>query len=311
MGGYGDRRDIGDFGRGGSGFSSWGGVPLGLMPSGSGPREAGTGLHPLGESAVVVVDSAGQAQVLPAGASPRIDPILSEIVGYGGPMTIYSTNELMNLVGVGQRKPSLPLPSGPPITGLSPADQWAADLIRFSQPPIMQDPLPGGMGPGGSYGSGGGVESTPTRGSEIQTGTGAGEMATDWGDLLGNLATTYVQSRFAPVQAQPAILPALPAIPGAISGLGSVLGGLGLGAGIGELMELGGGTGLGLPGIDIVGTGDSTKGKLYNPRTGKWERCRRRRRKLLTDGDFKCLASLKTLTGNNDAFKAAVVRAVR
>lgn len=38
---------------------------------------------------------------------------------------------------------------------------------------------------------------------------------------------------------------------------------------------------------------------------------RRRRRRLLTSSDFNDLAALKTLTGNNDAFKAAVIKAVR
>lgn len=40
-------------------------------------------------------------------------------------------------------------------------------------------------------------------------------------------------------------------------------------------------------------------------------RRRRRRRRLLTPTDFGDLALLKTLTGNNDAFKAAVIKAVR
>ncbi len=135
------------------------------------------------------------------------------------------------------------------------------------------------------------------------------EMATDWGNLLGGLAETYVNARWgggggqspvymnSPVQAQPVLAPAVGQLgAGALGALG------------GWLADDGG---IGLPGVDIVGTGESPKGKLYNPRTGKWQRCHRRRRKLLTDGDFKCLATLKTLTGNNDAFKAAVVRAVR
>ena len=38
---------------------------------------------------------------------------------------------------------------------------------------------------------------------------------------------------------------------------------------------------------------------------------KRRRRRLLTPTDFSDLAALKTLTGNNDAFKFAVLKAVR
>lgn len=40
-------------------------------------------------------------------------------------------------------------------------------------------------------------------------------------------------------------------------------------------------------------------------------RKRRRRRRLLTPTDFGDLAQLKTLTGNSDAFKAAVIKAIR
>ena len=46
-----------------------------------------------------------------------------------------------------------------------------------------------------------------------------------------------------------------------------------------------------------------------NAITGKKRRPRRRR--LLTATDLNDLAMLKTLTGNSDAFKAAVVRAIR
>lgn len=68
----------------------------------------------------------------------------------------------------------------------------------------------------------------------------------------------------------------------------------------------------GVPFVDVVSTDeDVTKGKLYNPRTQKWVRVGRRRRRLLTEADFKDLATLKTLTGNNAAFTAAVVKAVR
>ena len=40
-------------------------------------------------------------------------------------------------------------------------------------------------------------------------------------------------------------------------------------------------------------------------------RPRRRRRRLLTNSDLKDLAALKTITGNNDALKMAVIKAVR
>lgn len=44
---------------------------------------------------------------------------------------------------------------------------------------------------------------------------------------------------------------------------------------------------------------------------GRVVRCRRRRRRLLTNSDLKDLAALKTITGNNDALKMAVIKAVR
>ncbi len=44
---------------------------------------------------------------------------------------------------------------------------------------------------------------------------------------------------------------------------------------------------------------------------GRVVRCRRRRPRLLTDRDLKDLAALKTITGNNDALKMAVIKAVR
>ncbi len=49
-----------------------------------------------------------------------------------------------------------------------------------------------------------------------------------------------------------------------------------------------------------------------NTRTGQVTKCRRRRRRrLLTPTDLSDLAALKTITGNNDALKMAVVKAVR
>jgi hypothetical protein len=42
----------------------------------------------------------------------------------------------------------------------------------------------------------------------------------------------------------------------------------------------------------------------WNPRTGKWEKCgRRRRKRLASASDIKDLASLKAVLGNGDAFK--------
>ena len=48
-----------------------------------------------------------------------------------------------------------------------------------------------------------------------------------------------------------------------------------------------------------------TKGNLkWNPRTNKWEKCgRRRRKRLASASDIKDLASLKAVLGNGDAFK--------
>lgn len=59
-----------------------------------------------------------------------------------------------------------------------------------------------------------------------------------------------------------------------------------------------------IPGVDIEADIPFVDIARERPR-------RRRRRRLLTDRDFMDLASLKTLTGNSDAFKAAVVKSVR
>lgn len=310
-GGSGDRRDLGQSVTGGRINATLLPIPIPNRSRNQTGGRSSIGIPSVGQSTVVVVDSAGVAQVIPVSTTTGQDSLLSKII-----------EEAMGTVGDAReafwREHAIDIPNAPPapIPVMNAADQWAADLIKYGTAPTAgqagvvktQPPpqIPITNAPQ--------ITSTPPYVAPQQlpnpglmSGSGGGEVATDWGDLLGNLASTYVNARFAP-QATPAILPALPAIPGAISGLGSMLGGLGLGAGIGELMDSGG---LGLPGFDVVGTGDATKGKMYNPRTGKWVRCHRRRRKLLTDGDFKCLASLKTLTGNNDAFKAAVIRAVR
>lgn len=57
---------------------------------------------------------------------------------------------------------------------------------------------------------------------------------------------------------------------------------------------------------DVIGT---TGPPILRPtRIG---RCRKRRRRLLTPTDLADLAALKTITGNNDALKYAVMKAVR
>lgn len=51
---------------------------------------------------------------------------------------------------------------------------------------------------------------------------------------------------------------------------------------------------------------------IVDTRTGQVKPCRRkRRRRLLTPTDLSDLAALKTITGNNDALKFAVMKAVR
>lgn len=62
-----------------------------------------------------------------------------------------------------------------------------------------------------------------------------------------------------------------------------------------------------IPGTDVTIEGDLP---LIDIGTAKKKK-RRRRKRLLTECDFKDLACLKTLTGNNDAFKCAVIKAVR
>lgn len=55
----------------------------------------------------------------------------------------------------------------------------------------------------------------------------------------------------------------------------------------------------------------SPSGAVIDPVTGRVCKRRRRRRRLLTPTDLSDLAALKTITGNNDALKYAVMKAVR
>lgn len=76
---------------------------------------------------------------------------------------------------------------------------------------------------------------------------------------------------------------------------------------------VGGGRALGLAGPLPTGLPSGVpESVVVNTRTGEVKRCpRRRRRRLLTPTDLSDLAALKTITGNNDALKMAVVKAVR
>lgn len=65
------------------------------------------------------------------------------------------------------------------------------------------------------------------------------------------------------------------------------------------------------PGIDIGGYRISPDIPLVDIRRVGAGGRRRRRRRLLTPTDYQDLATLKTLTGNNAAFTAAVIKAVR
>jgi len=63
-------------------------------------------------------------------------------------------------------------------------------------------------------------------------------------------------------------------------------------------------TSVGLPLVDVVSQTPPKKGMLYNPVTGKWVHCRRRRRRrIATLTDVKDLAALKGVLGNGKAFE--------
>lgn len=64
----------------------------------------------------------------------------------------------------------------------------------------------------------------------------------------------------------------------------------------------------------VLSNGEDCGNRRYvtlDRQTGKISCRRRRRRRLLTDRDLGDLAALKTITGNNDALKMAVIKAVR
>ncbi len=297
MGGVGDRRDI----SGGSGFSLRGRTARDFLVSMG--RQQSTRSGQATSSVRPVAQPAITQHVIPSG---QTGGTLADLIGVAGVPSAPVPTQIIGIPEAGAPVPMQPVGIAFPgmITG----------TLNVS-PGVYPDP----DNPGRYVINAGGLQSnnlslavanriasvtTGTVNAPVISGSGGGEVATDWGALLGNLATTYVGARYGggggAIQAQPAILPA---IPGALA-LGGALG-------LGEMLGMDPSAGLGLPGVDIVRTDDFTKGKMYNPRTGKWVRCHRRRRKLLTDSDFKCLATLKTLTGNNSAFTAAVVRAVR
>lgn len=65
------------------------------------------------------------------------------------------------------------------------------------------------------------------------------------------------------------------------------------------------------PAFTIPGTNYDISGDIPFIDIDQKPKRRRRRRRLLTATDLNDLALLKTLTGNNAAFNAAVVKAVR
>lgn len=134
-------------------------------------------------------------------------------------------------------------------------------------------------------------------------GEGSEEMATDWGSMAAGLLDDYARMKLGLSGGGATFLP-----PAVAAGAGTVAGGAIAGA---VSSALSGPTGW--PGnLDITPGGyPPAKGMHWNPRTGRWEHRRRRRRKLLTESDFAALAKLKSLTGNNEAFKVAVMKAVR
>lgn len=80
----------------------------------------------------------------------------------------------------------------------------------------------------------------------------------------------------------------------------------------------GGGTG-GVPPTTVVSspglppinpnTGQPYKNMKWDPYKGKWVRCRRRRRKLLTDSDYNALLKIQTLK-NNQNMQVAIAKAL-
>jgi len=124
----------------------------------------------------------------------------------------------------------------------------------------------------------------PFGGADLNANPGANDMSFSWGDFfddLGDLGVEYLgQTLFGgnqPAGLSPNVV---------TSGAGTYNPTLGVGVG-------------GSPPINPQ-TGQPYKNMLYNPRTGKWTRCRRRRRKLLTDSDFNGLLKIQTLKVNNN-----------
>ncbi len=67
-------------------------------------------------------------------------------------------------------------------------------------------------------------------------------------------------------------------------------------------------SGIGLPPIN-PNTGQPYKNMKWDPYKGKWVRCRRRRRKLLTESDYNALLKIQTLK-NNQNMQVAIAKAL-
>ncbi len=69
-----------------------------------------------------------------------------------------------------------------------------------------------------------------------------------------------------------------------------------------------GGAGMGMPPINPT-TGQPYRNLKWDPWKGKWVRCRRRRRKLLTESDYNALLKIQTLK-NNSNMNVAIAKAL-
>lgn len=130
-------------------------------------------------------------------------------------------------------------------------------------------------------------------------------VAIDWGGLIGNVASQYIQTKYAPAPQFSGFLgPAIPPPAAGESAGGNVGGPNGITWGNG---------GNGSMSSAECGTGcDAPRYLTYDCKTGEFKkRRRRRRRRLLTSQDIADLSALVAVTGKGANLSMAVAKAVR
>lgn len=187
------------------------------------------------------------------------------------------------LSDLGDSEPQSALPAGVvgqagPIT----VEDVPEQNMGITVTQTWQDYMAGGGTLPADYGSYPMASDYPWGGADLNANLPpGGDVAFSWGDFfedLGDLGIEYVGGMLGAPQPGSSFTPTV-----ASTGVGTLNPTLGVGG----------------PPINPQ-TGQPYKNMLYNPRTGKWTRCRRRRRKLLTDSDFNGLLKIQTLKVNNN-----------